>query len=206
MKKLGCLLVLTQLSHSKSWDWASCRITTVFANMIQQFTQNIEVSSWAGEELKSTAGKFKFNGVLGSSELNWQFIEHLCTCPFPPWPDTKWSRAKRQKRAALGSSIFLMNFKKLIRSFPRQTFTDWRAGGCQTLDIAWLSPLPQLSGGVCGCLVLALGSPACELLSGSSLRYNTAFLSLTMYQDTAHSAGDFHGYTDILLKRLISAK
>ena len=49
MKKLGCL-PLTQLCHSKSWDLVPGCLTTVFANMTQQFTQNIEVGSLAGEK------------------------------------------------------------------------------------------------------------------------------------------------------------
>ena len=118
------------------------------------------------------------------------------TCPFAPWPDTELSRAKRQKRAAPGS-IFLIKYKTLS---TRQTFTNW--GGfeeCQTLAIAWLSPPPQLSGWVCGCLVLAVGSqPACELLSGSQpatiSTYNTILSHTILRYWLQYHAGDFPRY------------
>ena len=68
MKKLGCL-PLTQLCHSKSWDLVPGCLTTVFANMTQQFTQNIEVGSLAGEKSISTGiSKRCFGHFLATAE------------------------------------------------------------------------------------------------------------------------------------------
>ena len=67
MKKLGCL-PLTQLCHSKSWDLVPGCLTTVFANMTQQFTQNIEVGSLAGEKSISTGISKRCFGFFVTAE------------------------------------------------------------------------------------------------------------------------------------------
>ena len=74
----------------------------------------------------------------------WLRICWAPTCPFPPWPDTKWSKAKRQKRAALGS-IFLMKFKMLIKKsfFSRTNFHRLRGWRMSNLGYCLAQPLPS---------------------------------------------------------------